>query len=413
MSNTEAEKRPPSRGHKHICVPFASEAHYQECVADVTKYRQYLTTMYQQHPELFPQALDHGYTFHDRYQSRKQRCVLRRIKLTATQEVFTVRPSFLLPYCIARTEEVEKALFLRQWGVPFDALACGFGRDAMFWYRAWLSFGRPNLVGTTVKHAATMPPDLVADEKITWLAGAEVVVPTTVGGGCVLGISVTEQPDSDSLKDAYGEFVTEATAVFPAYRVRSVCTDGFQATRDAWRRLVPRLILVLCFLHSILKLTERCRGTLRCQVLDRAWFVYRAVTKAQFAQRLRRLGEWACTALDGSVAQPIAKMARHRADFTPAYDCPQAARTTNAVDRVHNQLDRVLYAMRYCHGQQASARLAMRAWALQWNFHPYGPRLRHDQPARSSPFADLNGFHYHSSWLQNLLVASSMGGLRL
>ncbi len=413
MSNTEAEKCPPSRGHKHICVPFASEAHYQACVEDVAKYRQHLTTMSQQHPELFPQALGHGYTFHDRYQSRKQRCVLRRIKLTATREVFTLRPSFLMPYCIGRTDEVEKALFLRHWGVPFDALAYVFGRDAMFWYRAWLSCGRPNLVGTTVKHAATMPQDLVAAEKITWLAGAEVVVPTTVGGGCVLGISVAAQTDSESLKDAYGEFVTEATTVFPAYRVRSVCTDGFQATRDAWRRLVPQLILVLCFLHSILKLTERCRGTLRHQVLERAWSVYHAVTKAQFAQRLRRLAEWARTSLDGSVAQTIAKMARHRAEFMLAYDCPQAARTTNAVDRVHNQLDRVLYAMRYCHGQQASARLAVRAWALQWNFHPYGSRLRRDQPARSSPFADLNGFHYHPNWLQNLLVASSMGGLRL
>src|SRR5260221_573303 len=83
--------------------------------------------------------------------------------------------------------------------VPFDALAYVFGRNAMFWYRAWLSLGRPNLVGTTVKHATTMPQDLVADEKITWLAGAEVVVPTTVGGKCVLGISVAEQATSVGL----------------------------------------------------------------------------------------------------------------------------------------------------------------------------------------------------------------------
>ena len=93
-----------------------------------------------------------------------------------------------------------------------------------------------------------MPQDLVADEKITWLAGEEVVVPTTVGGGCVLGISVAEQATSASLQDAYGEFKTEATAVFPAYQPRSVCTDGFQATRDAWRQLFPHLTLVLCFL---------------------------------------------------------------------------------------------------------------------------------------------------------------------
>jgi len=127
----------------------------------------------------------------------------------------------------------------------------------------------------------------------------------------------------------------------------------------------------------------------------------------------RTLGEWAHTTLDGSLAQTIAKMTCQRDDFTPAYDCPQAARTTNAVDRLHNHLDRVLYAMSYCHGRQASARLAVRAWALQWNFHPYGPRLRHDEPHRASPFADLNGFFYHPNWLHNFLIAASMGGLRL
>jgi hypothetical protein len=413
MNNTEVEKSPPSRGRKHICLPFESEAQYQGCVDDVTQYRAYLTKMSEQHPELFPQALGQGYTFHARYRSRKQGVVLRRIKLKATGAVFTLRPAFIMPYLSARTEEVEKALFLRQWGVPFTALAYVFGRDAMFWYRTWLNFGQPNLVGTTVKGTAQMPQDLVADEKITWLAGDEVVVPTTVGGGCVLGISVAEQADSNSLEKAYGEFVTEAQAVFPHYQARSVCTDGFQATRDAWRRLFPPLTLVLCFLHSILKLKERCRGPLRRHVLDRAWHVYQAATKNQFSQRLRRLTQWASATLEGSVAAMIQKMGRHREDFTPAYACPQAARTTNAVDRLHDQLDRVLYAMRYCHGHSASARGAVRAWAMQWNFHPYGPRLRHDQPSRSSPFADLNGFHYHPNWLQNFLIASSMGGLRL
>ena len=125
MSNPEAEKRSPSRGTKHICVPFASEAQYQECVADVATYRTYLTREFQQHPELFPQAMGDGYTFHDRYRSRKQGVVLRRIKLKATAEVFTVRPSFLMPYRIARTAEVEKALYLRQWGVPFDGAGLG------------------------------------------------------------------------------------------------------------------------------------------------------------------------------------------------------------------------------------------------------------------------------------------------
>ena len=129
MNNTEAEPRSPSRvvipRESSYRVPFASEAHYKECMADVTKYRTYLTEVAQHHPELFPQALAQGYWFHARYHVRKPDVSLRRIKLKATGAVFTLRPSFLLPYGIGRTAEVENALFLRQWGVPFAVPGVG------------------------------------------------------------------------------------------------------------------------------------------------------------------------------------------------------------------------------------------------------------------------------------------------
>jgi hypothetical protein len=48
--------------------------------------------------------------------------------------------------------------------------------------------------------------------------------------------------------------------------------------------------------------------------------------------------------------------------------------------------------------------------ALIWNFHPYGKRTRSRDPNRHSPFHDLNGFCYVDNWLENLLVAASMGG---
>ncbi len=60
MKHTELEKQPPSRGSKHICVPFENEVQYQEYVADVTQYRHYVTLLSAQHPELFPQAMGHG-----------------------------------------------------------------------------------------------------------------------------------------------------------------------------------------------------------------------------------------------------------------------------------------------------------------------------------------------------------------
>jgi hypothetical protein len=221
-------------GHKHICLPFASEGQYREYVDDPAQYRQYLGEMLSQYPELFPQDIDQGFTFHDCYVSIKQELIMRRIKLITTGAVFTLRPSFVMPYMIARTDEVEKALYLRQWGVPFDALAYVFGRNAMFWYRAWLAFGRPSLVGTTVKDPHKVPRDLVADEKLTRVAKQQVYVPTTVGGGCFLGVSVVEAADTVALEQGYGEFAKEAKALAPDYQARSVCADGWEATRQAW-----------------------------------------------------------------------------------------------------------------------------------------------------------------------------------
>jgi hypothetical protein len=159
-------------------------------------------------------------------------------------------------------------------------------------------------------------------------------------------------------------------------------------------------------LHAVLKSKDRCTGALRHQVLERAWKVSQATTTRQCAQRLRRVAEWTPTHLSGAVAVMVLKRGRRRADFTPAYDSPQAHRTSHAVDRL-------LDAMRYCHATTASARLAVRAMALQGNFHPYGSYLRRDQPLRVLPLHDLNSFQYHPNWLHNLLMASSMGGLRL
>jgi len=378
-------------GKKYICLPFASAAQYRDSVDYPTQYRQYLTGMWGQHPELFPKAMDQGFTLHDCSVSVKQDLIVRRIKVQATGAVFTLRPWFVMPSMIARTAAVEKALSLRQWGVPCDALASVFGRDAMFWYRAWLAFGRPSLVGTTVKEPQPLPRDLVAAEKLTRVARQQVYVPTTVGGGCLLGVSVGEAADTETLERGYGAFAKEAKGLVPAYQARSVCTDGWEATRQAWRRLFPTITVVRCLLHSILKMKKHGAGQVRHQGLDRAWQVYQAATTRQFAQRLRRMAEWTPAHLSGPVATMGLKMCRRRADCTPAYDGPLAHRTSHAVDRLLNYPDRLLDAMRYCHSTTARARLAVRAMALQGNLHPYGTRLRRDQPSRVSPFHDLNG----------------------
>jgi len=368
--------------------------------------------MWQQHPELFPAEFSQGFKLHDSYRSVKQDLCLRRIKLKATGAVFLVRPSTVLPYLGARTEEVEKALYLRQWGVPFAALAYVFGHDAMWYYRAWLSVGRNSIVGTTVKEAEGVPKDLLADEKHTWRSGRREYVATTVGSGCFLGAALAQEASTISLQAAYGEFLTEAREVAPGYQPETVCTDGWHATREAWQLLVPTIQLLLCFLHSVLKIEARCRGAVRQRVREQAWHVYRARNKVEFAQRLRRLREWATVQLRGAVQETVLKLCQLKADFSVAYDFPQAARTTNGIDRLMDYQDRVLYQMRYFHGRRDSARLAVRAMALQWNFHPYSARAQ-STGAKRSAFEALNGFQYHGHWLHNLLSAASMGGRRL
>jgi hypothetical protein len=406
-------QQPPSTARHHICLPFESAEHYARCINDLQAFRLFLEQQYQIHPELFPSAFAQGYEFHSHYSVKKQNLLIRRIKLLETGGVFALRPSFLMPYAIARTDEVEKALYLRQFGVPFTALAYVFGRDASFWERAWLSFGRVSVVGTTVKEAARLPAHLVADEKITWLGGHEVVVATTTGGGCLLGIGLAQGETAEQLQKAYGEFKEETQQLDATYSPETVCTDGFKSTRLVWPALFPHVVLILCFLHGVLKIRQRCRGELRRRVLDRVWHCYEAETIPSFSQRLRRLGEWASQELSGWTQEMVMKLRQQREKYKPAYRHPQAHRTTNAVDRLMDQQDRLLYAMKYLHGRAGAARLALRAMALQWNFHPYGERLKRMDHHRQSPFADLNGFQYHENWLQNLLIASSLGGLRL
>ena len=135
------------RLHRSICVPF-QEDEYTTMLADRQALSAYLQETYQNHPELFPAQMSKGFRFHGWVSSRKLKLDQRRIKLSNGQ-AYQIRPSFVMPYMIAKTYDIEKALYLRRLGVPFEALAYVFGRDAMFWYRATVSLARNSLVGTS------------------------------------------------------------------------------------------------------------------------------------------------------------------------------------------------------------------------------------------------------------------------
>lgn len=376
-------------------------------------FRAYLDAAYEANPELFPQGMAQGYSLCGVIHSTKMGLKTRRIRLKSNQETYQIRPSFAMPYMIGWTDELEKPLYLLQWGVPFEALAYVFGRDPMYWYRAYLAFGRPSIVGTTVKTAEKLPQDLLADEKHSRHQGQKVYITTTVGQECILGADLADNAGADALEKGYQTFKTEVREVAPGYQPTTVNTDGWRATQKAWLALFPAVTIVLCFLHAWLKIKQRCqRNQPLCQKLrQKVWHVYHAQTVAQFAQRARRLREWSQAQLTGIVQQKVLELCHNAPHFKNAFAYPSAHRTSNMLDRLMNYQDRLLYAMQYLHGHQASARLYIRAMALFWNFHPYGQKTQTKYEATClTPFERLNGFRYHENWLHNFLVAASLGG---
>jgi hypothetical protein len=399
---------------KTICLAFAGEDHYEQCMKDSKAFRQFLTEMHTKHPELFPRQMDQGFSLHDfTPPSRKQEGFrMRRIKLS-DGEVYQIRPSFVMPYLIARTEEVEKALFLCRWAVPFWALTYVFGHNDMFWYRAYISLGRNSIVGTTVKAPDLLPEHLLADEKHTRFNGEKAYVATTVAKECILGVGLADTAGMEDLTKSYAHFKEEALNLKHDYQPKTVNTDGWEHTQRSWKSLFPGITLILCFLHAFLGIRDRCKRhkELLNSISEKVWNIYHAQSVAQFSQRVRRLRQWAGTILVDPVREKVLRLCDKAPEFKKTFSHPQAYRTSNALDRIMNYQDRILYSIRYFHGFRASALLYLRSMALVWNFHPYSTRVRHDGLG-ASPFEELNGFQYHPNWLQNMLVAASLRGWR-
>lgn len=408
-----------TRKSKRICIPIEA-AEYNRILLDQELFRQYLDSVIAQHPELFPATISQGYQLHDILPaSQKMPDVrMRRIKVAAREgdkkQVFTIAPSFVLPYMTGYTADVEHALFLRKFGVPYWALTPVFGRDDHYWERLEHRLGQNSVVGTTVKKAEHLPEDVRGDEKHTRWNGAKAYVATTVGADCVLGAAVTLHADTDSLAEGYGHFRTEAQNLNPAYAPQTVNTDGWEATQSAWQRLFPQITVILCFLHSFLKIRDRCQRMKAhfSEICTRVWEGYHAADEQTFRERIQDLETWAAEHVpQGPGLDAILKLCAKVSLFATAYDHPSAYRTSNMLDRHMDRMDRCLYSAQYFHGHLMTAEYKVRAWALLHNFQPYCPRA----PVAAkyqSPAPKLNGFVYHHNWLQNLLVSSSMGGFR-
>jgi hypothetical protein len=151
-------KQRTTAGDKTICLPILAGVEYETLVADTAGYRVYLDQMIAEHPELFPADIVEGYSFHGFTLSGKLGLTTRRIRLNSNGQAYQLRPDPVMPYMIGKPEEVEKGLYLRRYGVPYEGIAHVLGHSAMYGYDACQALARPSLVGRTVKDPDGFPP---------------------------------------------------------------------------------------------------------------------------------------------------------------------------------------------------------------------------------------------------------------
>lgn len=304
-----------------------------DMIEDCKMFRNELDRLINEHPELFPEGIHDGYRLKEVRRSKKSKIPTRRI--TVDSVAYTIRPSFVMPSHVALTDEVEKALFLRKFDVPFWVLAYIFGRNTMYWYRMEQSLGRNSIVGTTIKDPKLLPEHLAAVEKHSRLNGDKVYVAVTVGEQCILGAAASEDVGEKGLTEAYGKFRQEALDLNPEYEPQSVNTDGRQATVNAWKSLFPRIAVICCLLHVFIKIRNRFSKKFRKLfnvAAEKLWNCYQAPRKVVFSQRVRRLYEWAKSAnVPDVIMKPIGKLKGNLAVYSKAYDLPGCHRTSNMI----------------------------------------------------------------------------------
>jgi len=401
----------PSR---RIVLPIEPEAYTQQ-VQDRHAFRRWVNTMYEQYPELFPDEFSEGYHLHDLRPSKKMPEVsTRRIRLKETDIIYRIVPSFVLPYMTGYAADVEKALFLRRFGVPFWGLTYVFGRDDMYWQRLIAQLGRYDLVGTTMKDPDRLPDHLLADEKFTSINGERIYVATTVGEDVMLGAATSPSVQTDDLTMAYGEFKAEALRLNPDYQPQTVNTDGWKQTRAAWLTLFPAIFVIRCFLHAYLRIRDRCKSKpVFTEVRRLIWHIYHAKTYINYWRRYRKFLAFGREHLTGEALKAVNGFEKKRAQLFKGWHYPGAHRVSTMLDRHMQPMTRCLYMARDFHGHRNTAHLLVRGWTLLHNFLPYCPRARSPrvsgQPASPdiSPFHKLNQKQYRACWLENLLVATS------
>jgi hypothetical protein len=397
------------RGDRQIVLPMTRKQ-FDEYWDHPDKMRELVDSLMAEYPELFPPCLREGYAFHGfaRPSKKLEGMRLRKIRSRDGGQAYHLRPCFVMSYMTGTTDELDYPLLLASFGVPNWVLTMGFGHSDMYWHRLVERTGRNSLVGTTVRDPQRLPDHLAADEHHVDWNGAKGYVATTAVEGCILGVALTKMADDEHLTAAYGDFAAEAREVHSEYAPKTVNTDGWTATQNAFKVCFPGIAVILCFLHGFLKIRDRCRKNR--DLHKRVWEVYWSETATEFRARMASFRAWfESQTWTKTVSEMAEKLWKRTEDYAVAYNHPGCRRTSNAVDRPMNRLCRLMYAGRGLHGHQVSSQRRLRGWALLLNFRPFAKRSGHMRKHQSRAHR-LNDKHYSERWLENLQISASLMG---
>jgi hypothetical protein len=369
-SKENLEKTP--KGIRIIRLPI-TELLYSETIESAYLFRHWIDGLDEKYKLLFDRDLSQGYQLHDIRYSRKMSLSYRRISIG--KEIYTIHPSFVMPYWSGKVVDCRDGIMLYLRGTSLDNIVTCFGENQQKWLDRVNHLGRFSIVGTTVKSPDLLAESLTADEKITFLNGKEIYACVTVGEDCILGADLSLTEDEDGLKESYDIFKQESLNISPTYQPKSVNTDGWAGTRKAWKGLFNEVILILCFLHSYIKIRSISKKEpLKNELFNQVWEAYNAENKTDFISKIAQIDDWAKKNINSlTVLAQVEKMKNNAHLFATSFDC-EGKRTSNMVDRAIKPMDKFLSNAQYFHGNLSSAQLTIRAFAIGYNFLPFCQR---------------------------------------
>jgi hypothetical protein len=359
-------------------------------------------------PELFPQQIAGGYQLKGKLPASAKMPEIQLRQILIAGQRYYLRPSFVMPAFTGTTDELKQPMELLAHGVPLWLIVKVFGHDEMFWLRQQQRLGRNSIVGTTVRTREALPEHLAADEHHAHWRGEKGYVATTAAKGCLLGVALTDQANDKSLTEAYGVFQKESLSLDPTYKPKTVNTDGWFSTQNAFTTLFPGIVTILCFLHGFLKVRDRGRS--EHELHERIWEVYHSTSIQMFDRRMKAFRKWfESNEWSQSISEMTAKLWKRSNQYRQAFKHDDCYRTSNQVDRLMNRMTRLMYSGRGLHGNHKASERRLRGWALMVNFVPYAIRSNVERSHRC-PAHQLSDKCYSENWLENLLISASMNG---